>query len=290
MNGAACVCWLVQGNRRQVDRAKLEQAVEEVEYDGKFTGMFKINYDKLADPKKCERMAKELFEAGTVSRDVKFRSIWLDDCRSTSSFVATHIAVLFYLCMITLGFLWWCEDCVYLMVRELAKLTLGFVRIVRGQWSCWMCWCSLGEDKWGTDEATFNRIFSTQDFYTLRSVYDKYVKVGDNRHRYVLLMAYSDSAVLPVFYHVFWKSPSIVCVCITLYHLWNTSQITQRDILNSVDRETSGDFRRGLCAVAQSVKCRPKFFAEALHRSMKGLGTDDSTLIRICVSRSEVRH
>ena len=65
----------MQGNRRQVDRAKLEQAVEEVEYDGKFTGMFKINYDKLADPKKCERMAKELFEAGTVSRDVKFRSI-----------------------------------------------------------------------------------------------------------------------------------------------------------------------------------------------------------------------
>ena len=66
-------------------------------------------------------------------------------------------------------------------------------------------------------------------------------------------------------------------------------QISQRDILNSVDRETSGDFKRGLCAVAQSVKCRPKFFAQALYKSMKGLGTDDSTLIRICITRSEVR-
>ena len=35
-----------------------------------------------------------------------------------------------------------------------------------------------GEEKLGTDEETFNRIFSTQDYYTLRVIYDQYVKVS----------------------------------------------------------------------------------------------------------------
>ncbi len=43
------------------------------------------------------------------------------------------------------------------------------------------------------------------------------------------------------------------------------------------------------CAIpAQNVKCRPMYFAERLYKSMKGLGTDDSTLIRVIVSRAEV--
>ena len=34
-----------------------------------------------------------------------------------------------------------------------------------------------GEEKWGTDEEVFNRIFSINDFYTLNRVYTEYVKV-----------------------------------------------------------------------------------------------------------------
>ncbi|NXH12220.1 ANXA7 protein, partial [Bucco capensis] len=40
-------------------------------------------------------------------------------------------------------------------------------------------------------------------------------------------------------------------------------------------------------AVQCALNC-PAFFAERLYNSMKGAGTDDSTLIRIIVTRSEI--
>lgn len=97
-----------------------------------------------------------------------------------------------------------------------------------------------GEDRWGTDEETFNLIFSTRDYYTLREIWNEYVKIA------------------------------------------------QRDILNSIDRETSGDYKRALRGIVMNIRCRPMYFAERLRDAMKGLGTDDKTLIRIIVSRAEI--
>ena len=40
-----------------------------------------------------------------------------------------------------------------------------------------------------------------------------------------------------------------------------------------------------------SVRCvcnKAQQFAKRLHECMKGLGTDDNTLVRVCVSRSEI--
>ncbi|KGL74115.1 Annexin A5, partial [Tinamus guttatus] len=52
-------------------------------------------------------------------------------------------------------------------------------------------------------------------------------------------------------------------------------------IEETIDRETSGDLEKLLLAVAA-------YFAETLYYSMKGAGTDDETLIRVMVSRSEI--
>uniref|UniRef100_A0A8C7E8A1 Annexin n=1 Tax=Nothoprocta perdicaria TaxID=30464 RepID=A0A8C7E8A1_NOTPE len=64
--------------------------------------------------------------------------------------------------------------------------------------------------------------------------------------------------------------------------------IANRDLLSSIDREFSGNVERGLKAILQCALNRPAFFAERLYYSMKGAGTDDSTLIRIVVTRSEI--
>ncbi|KAI4888313.1 hypothetical protein NFI96_017612 [Prochilodus magdalenae] len=61
-----------------------------------------------------------------------------------------------------------------------------------------------------------------------------------------------------------------------------------RDIEKSIEREMSGDLEGGMLAVVKCIKDTPTYFAERLHKAMKGLGTKDRTLIRIMVSRSEV--
>uniref|UniRef100_A0A8C3T7F6 Annexin n=1 Tax=Chelydra serpentina TaxID=8475 RepID=A0A8C3T7F6_CHESE len=65
-------------------------------------------------------------------------------------------------------------------------------------------------------------------------------------------------------------------------------RMCNRDIEKSIAREMSGDLESGMVAVVKCMKNTPAFFAERLHKAMKGAGTKDRTLIRIMVSRSEV--
>uniref|UniRef100_A0AAY4A4U4 Annexin n=1 Tax=Denticeps clupeoides TaxID=299321 RepID=A0AAY4A4U4_9TELE len=68
------------------------------------------------------------------------------------------------------------------------------------------------------------------------------------------------------------------------------------DLEHDVTGDTGGHFRRMLVILLQVrphliIKCArsvPAYFAECLYHSMKGAGTDDETLIRIMVTRSEV--
>ncbi|XP_069834643.1 annexin A5 [Dendropsophus ebraccatus] len=59
-------------------------------------------------------------------------------------------------------------------------------------------------------------------------------------------------------------------------------------IEESIGRETSGNLQRLLLAMVKCVRSVPGYLAEALYNAIKGAGTDDSTLIRIMVSRSEI--
>lgn len=65
-------------------------------------------------------------------------------------------------------------------------------------------------------------------------------------------------------------------------------QVCKYDIEKTIAREMSGNLERGMVAVVKCLRSIPIFFAERLYKSMKGLGTDDKTLIRIMVSRCEV--
>jgi hypothetical protein len=55
-----------------------------------------------------------------------------------------------------------------------------------------------------------------------------------------------------------------------------------------IKKEISGNFQSALLTVMQCTCCPARFFAKELYHSMKGLGTDDNTLIRVVTTRAEV--
>ncbi|MCL7052044.1 hypothetical protein MKW94_004276, partial [Papaver nudicaule] len=56
----------------------------------------------------------------------------------------------------------------------------------------------------------------------------------------------------------------------------------------AVKSEMSGKFEFGLLTILKCAENPAKYFAKELYKSMKGLGTTDSTLIRIVVTRTEI--
>uniref|UniRef100_A0A2K6G9H6 Annexin n=1 Tax=Propithecus coquereli TaxID=379532 RepID=A0A2K6G9H6_PROCO len=65
-------------------------------------------------------------------------------------------------------------------------------------------------------------------------------------------------------------------------------KMTNYDVEHTIKKEMSGDVRDAFVAIVQSVKNKPLFFADKLYKSMKGAGTDEKTLTRIMISRSEI--
>ncbi|XP_015883699.1 annexin D5 [Ziziphus jujuba] len=63
---------------------------------------------------------------------------------------------------------------------------------------------------------------------------------------------------------------------------------TYGSLKKAVKSETSGHFEHGLLTILRSAENPAKYFAKVLHKAMKGLGTDDTTLIRVIVTRTEI--
>lgn len=64
--------------------------------------------------------------------------------------------------------------------------------------------------------------------------------------------------------------------------------ISGKTIEQAMKSEMSGELLSGLLAIVKTVNNRPAYFAERLYNAMKGLGTDDDSLIRLIVSRCEI--
>uniref|UniRef100_A0A8B9SLW7 Annexin n=1 Tax=Anas platyrhynchos TaxID=8839 RepID=A0A8B9SLW7_ANAPL len=65
-------------------------------------------------------------------------------------------------------------------------------------------------------------------------------------------------------------------------------KMTNHDVEHAIKKRMSGDVRDAFVAIVRSVKNKPAFFADKLYKSMKGAGTDERTLTRIMISRSEI--
>jgi len=86
-------------------------------------------------------------------------------------------------------------------------------------------------------------------------------------------------------FNVILASKSFDHLAHTFAHYESLSGKTMEEAIKG---EMSGDVEDGMLAIVKCVRGRSKYFAERLYKSMKGAGTDDRTLIRVMVSRSEV--
>ncbi|XP_053277742.1 annexin A3a [Pleuronectes platessa] len=65
-------------------------------------------------------------------------------------------------------------------------------------------------------------------------------------------------------------------------------KLSDKSLQESIESEMTGELEELLVAIVKCAKSTPAYFAEELHKSMKGGGTDEATLCRIMVSRSEI--
>uniref|UniRef100_UPI00358F82FC annexin A5-like n=1 Tax=Myxine glutinosa TaxID=7769 RepID=UPI00358F82FC len=75
-------------------------------------------------------------------------------------------------------------------------------------------------------------------------------------------------------------------------HLWRVfdeyKEISGKDIEETIADEMSGTLEEAMLAVVKSIKKTPAYFARKIREAIQGVGTDERTLLRIIVCRSEI--
>lgn len=66
------------------------------------------------------------------------------------------------------------------------------------------------------------------------------------------------------------------------------SSLTQKNLLDKLEKEFSGDLKNGLLGILYAILNPSEYFAKKVYKSVKGLGTDNNSLIRIIITRYEI--
>lgn len=86
------------------------------------------------------------------------------------------------------------------------------------------------------------------------------------------------------FIHIFSERSAAHLAAVSSYY----HDMYGHSLKKAVKNETSGHFAHALLTIIQCAVNPGIYFAKVLRKAMKGLGTDDSTLIRVIVTRTEV--
>ncbi|KAI5573593.1 hypothetical protein BDE02_10G089700 [Populus trichocarpa] len=79
------------------------------------------------------------------------------------------------------------------------------------------------------------------------------------------------------------RSSAHLAALASAYH-----KMFRKELRKTIKRETSGNFKYALLTILEYAIDPTKHYATMLRKAMKGLGTDDSTLIRILATRAEI--
>jgi annexin A7/11 len=87
----------------------------------------------------------------------------------------------------------------------------------------------------------------------------------------------------PTFIKIFSKRSAAEIAMINDFYI----KLRGKGLLRAIDKEFSGDIKKLLQTVVGGLLDRPGYFATRIREAVKGLGTNDSKLVRVIVSRCE---
>lgn len=87
-----------------------------------------------------------------------------------------------------------------------------------------------------------------------------------------------------VFIKIFTEKSREEFLCISQLYF----KLTSHSLLEALEKEFSSDTKNCLIGILYALLSPSEFFAKCINKSIKGLGTDDTSLIRILITRKEI--